>query len=232
MLLDNPPPFVQGFIHLFYPRLCEGCRKPLHLQEDLLCIGCETNIAYTNFHHLQNNEAWSRLSGRLPFSHATSLAYFGREGLLQQLIHGLKYKGKQGIGRFLGKALGKCIKPERWEIDAIVPVPLHKKKEQKRGYNQSRLIANGMSEVMDVPVLNNIVVRTRFTESQTDKTREQRLENVSRAFALANTSLAANKHLLVVDDVLTTGATIEACALALLAAPGVEISIATVGIAG
>lgn len=204
----------------------------MHPQEEMLCVGCETNIAYTNFHHLKNNEAANRLSGRLPFLHATSLAYFADEGLLQHLLHGLKYKGKQDLAKFLGKELGKCIKPEEWDVDAVIPVPLHKKKELKRGYNQSKLIANGISGVLNVPVLNDVLIRTRFTESQTDKTREQRMENVNRAFAVTNVSLASNKHLLLIDDVLTTGATIEACALALLASPGVTISIATIGLAG
>lgn len=228
----NLASFSQGLIHLFYPRLCEGCRKPLHHQEDTICIGCQTNIAYTHFHHLKNNETSNRLSGRIPFLHATSLAYFADQGLLQHLIHSMKYKDKQNVGLFLGRELGKCIRQESWDIDAIIPVPLHKKKELKRGYNQSNLIAHGIGDVIQVPVISNALIRTRYTESQTEKTREQRIENVHQAFSLTSPSIVASKHLLLIDDVLTTGATVEACASTLLNASEVTVSIATVGLAG
>ncbi len=132
---------------------------------------------------------------------------------------------------FLGKELGKQLLDEQWNVNAIIPVPLHKKKFAKRGFNQSEYIAEGVAEIMNLPIITNAVVRNRFTETQTDKTREQRIENVANAFSVKNASLVNGKHLLLIDDVLTTGATLESCALALLSVPNVTVSIATVGIA-
>jgi ComF family protein len=223
--------FGSGLLHLFYPRLCEGCRKPLVKGEDVICIRCETFLARTNYHHIQENETASRLSGRIPFVSATSFAYFAKDSLMQHLIHGLKYKGKEHIGVYLGRELGRSIGSLDWQIDAIVPVPLYKKKQFTRGYNQSILIAEGISRELNVPVLTNVITRIRHTESQTDKSREERINNVNNAFALKDFKVIEGKHLLLVDDVLTTGATLEACSLTLLATDGIRLSIATVGIA-
>jgi ComF family protein len=223
--------FAQGIKHLFFPSLCEGCRKPLVGNEEIICIGCELHLGKTNYHHIAGNETALRLSGRVPFRHASSFAYFMSDGLMQHLIHGLKYKGKRANGVFLGKELGKSIEHENWQIDMIVPVPLHKKKLALRGYNQSEEIALGLASVLKVPVVASVLERVRATESQTDKTREQRISNVAGAFSLKKQTKLTGKHLLLVDDVLTTGATVEACALTLLSVPGVTVSIVTTGIA-
>lgn len=220
-----------GLGFLLFPRLCEGCRKPLVTSEEVICIGCETHLSYTHYHHIPDNETALRLSGRIHFQHATSLAYFINKGLLQHLIHGLKYNGKTQNGIYLGKELGTAIKNNNWNIDAIIPVPLHKKKELSRGYNQSMVIGKGISEILEVPVLNNVLVRTRYTESQTDKTREERIQNVSDAFKVIKPQEILGRHILLIDDVLTTGATLEACATSLLSLQNVTISIATCGIA-
>lgn len=222
---------AQGFSHLLFPKLCEGCNSPLIKGEEVLCLQCESLLPFTNYHHLPENETALRLSGRVSFRHATSLAYFAQESLLQHLIHGLKYRDRGQNGVFLGQELGKAIAGLNWQIDAIIPVPLHRKKEAKRGYNQSSFIAEGVSDVLNLPVLQNVVIRSRSTESQTDKTREQRIENVREAFELKKPELIKGKHLLLIDDVLTTGATLESCALSLLSVPQVSLSIATVGIA-
>jgi ComF family protein len=222
---------AQGFSHLLFPKLCEGCNSPLIKGEGVLCLQCESFLPFTNYHHLPDNETALRLSGRVPFRYATSLAYFTQHGLLQHLIHGLKYKDRRQTGVFLGKELGKVIAKLNWEIDAVIPVPLHQKKEAKRGFNQAAFIAEGIGSVLTLPVLQNVVIRNRPTESQTDKTREQRIENVSKAFEVRKPELIKGKHLLIVDDVLTTGATLESCALSLLLVPQVTVSIATVGIA-
>jgi predicted amidophosphoribosyltransferase len=224
-----------GLVHLFYPRLCEGCRKPLMAAEKVLCIGCALEIPETGYHHMEDNETALRFAGRVPFVQATSLAYFTQEGLLQHLLHGLKYKGKKETGYYLGRRLAISLhknlsalpvedaggRSENWisSVDMIIPVPLHKDKKAKRGFNQSLLVAEGMSEVLHIPVSDNILERVRDTESQTHKTRAERVANMTDAFRLKQTGL------------LTTGATLEACALALMKEESIKISIATVGIA-
>jgi ComF family protein len=223
----------QGIIHLFYPRLCEGCSKPLIAGEEVLCISCAVELPETNYHNIADNETALRFAGRIPFKHATTLAYFTNDGLLQHLLHGLKYKGKKEIGFYLGRRLGLQLRNTEWidSIDQIVPVPLHIKKQHSRGFNQSAMIAQGISSVTNLPVTEGILTRVRNTETQTHKTRTERVNNMEGAFTVSQPGTITNKHILLCDDVLTTGATLEACALALLAEKGVKISIASIGIA-
>jgi ComF family protein len=224
---------THGLVHLFYPRLCEGCSKPLLASEEVLCISCALEIPETNYHHIPENQTELLFAGRIPFIRATSFAYFTNDGLLQHLIHGLKYKDKKEIGYYLGKKFGQSLLSTDWisSIDVIIPVPLHPAKQTKRGYNQSMLIAEGMDEVLHRPASDKILLRSRDTESQTRKTRAERVDNMAGAFKVNEKSELAGKHVLICDDVLTTGATLEACALALLAHKDVKISIATIGIA-
>jgi ComF family protein len=186
----------------------------------------------TNYHHIADNETALRFAGRIPFVHATTLAYFTNDGLLQHLLHGLKYQGKKENGYYLGKQLGGQLKETDWatSIDAIIPVPLHRAKEAKRGYNQSLHIAKGIGEQLQISVINNVLLRVKDTESQTHKSRAERAENMRDTFELREKGHVTNKHILLCDDVLTTGATLEACALALLKEEGIRISIATIGI--
>lgn len=225
--------FLHGLMHLFYPRLCEGCSQPLLQAEQVLCLGCSMHLSQTDYHHIPDNETALRFAGRVPFSHATSFAAFADDSLLQHLLHGLKYKGKKETSIYLGKEFAAALRYADWikEIDLIIPVPLHSQKQAARGYNQCHLIAIGMSDILHVPVVTDALIRTRHTESQTHKTRVERVSNMQDAFEVKNTVSIANKHLLLIDDVLTTGATLEACAMPLLAIPGVKISMATVGIA-
>ena len=225
---------ASGVVHLFYPRLCYGCSKPLLAEEDILCLNCNVyNLPRTAYHHIADNETAMRFAGRIPVQKATSFAYFTSEGLLQHLLHQLKYNDKKEVGLFLGRQLGYDLQQINWAegITHIVPVPLHVKKEAARGFNQSAIIADGLSEVLNIPVATGIIRRTRHTESQTQKTREERIMNMQDAFELKGPLPADNAHILLVDDVLTTGATLEACALTLLQKPGIKISIATVGLA-
>ena len=222
-----------SFLHLFYPRLCEGCSKPLLLSEKILCIGCTSYIPKTDYHHIPGNDTAARFAGRISFQHATTFAYFTPDGLLQHLLHQLKYKDKQDIGIYLGKQFGYDLHKADWakNIDLILPVPLHPRKEAERGYNQSGLIAEGISEVLHIPVLADGLYRTRHTESQTKKSRAERIENMQEAFGVGHIRQLQHKHVLLVDDVLTTGATLESCALALSAVTGVQVSFGTIGIA-
>lgn len=228
--------YLTDFFHLFFPSLCEGCGKQLLTQETALCLNCLNNLSYTHYHHLPDNETAIRFSGRIPFIYATSLAWFIPDGILQQLIYALKYRNRKRVGEFLGHLLGKELVQVGWpaQIDAIVPVPLHIQKERKRGFNQSLLIAEGISKATGISVDSHMLVRTRKTDTQTNKTRPERVKNMENAFAVNLNALATRQqdpHILLVDDVLTTGATLESCALALRSAGIHKISIATIGIA-
>ncbi|MDR3681362.1 MAG: phosphoribosyltransferase family protein [Flavipsychrobacter sp.] len=223
----------KGLLHLFYPHLCYGCNKPLLAGEDVLCLHCGLMLPATSYHDIADNETAQRFAGRLPFVYATSYAHFTNDGLLQHLLHGLKYKNRQDIGRYLGRQFARELQDTQWikDINGIVAVPLHPRKEAVRGYNQSVLLAQGMGEVLQLPVLKNVLQRVRHTESQTQKTRAQRIVNMQNAFVVNEKKLKETRHVLLLDDVLTTGATLEACAMALLNVKGVEVSIATIGIA-
>jgi ComF family protein len=231
---ENIKDLGHGISHLFYPRLCEGCSKPLLAEEEVLCLNCNVfNLPRTAYHHIAENETAMRFAGRVPIIKATSFAYFTTDGLLQHLLHQLKYKERKGIGIFLGKQLGYDLKQLDWQkgIDFIVPVPLHPEKEAARGYNQTELIARGLGDALKIPVITNLLYRTRNTESQIQKSREQRISNMHDAFEVRNSEKYTSKHMLLIDDVLTTGATLEACATALLTIPQTRVSIATIGVA-
>lgn len=224
---------IQGFVHLFYPSLCEGCNRPLVSGEQVLCISCTLALPETKYHDIADNETALRLAGRVPFEYATSLAWFTSDGLLQHLIHGLKYKRRKETGRYLGSLLGQRLRQTDWaqSIDIIIPVPLHKSKKAKRGYNQSMLIAEGIGNILNIPASDDLLIRVRDTESQTSKTRANRITNMTEAFKLRENAGLAGKHILLCDDVFTTGATLEACTLALMKEECIKISIVTIGIA-
>ncbi len=222
-----------SFLQLFYPRLCEGCSQALLVQEQILCVGCTAELPLTNYHHIPENETANRFAGRLKFEYASSLAYFTAEGLLQHLLHQLKYHDKQEVGVYLGQQLGLGLRETDWikTIDVIIPVPLHPKKEAMRGYNQSNSIAEGLSDILNKPVNKTGLYRLRHTESQTKKSRTERIDNMQEVFGVRNATTLEHKHVLIVDDVLTTGATLEACALVLQTIPGIKVSFGTIGIA-
>lgn len=223
---------LQGLSALMFPELCEGCNRQLVGNEEVLCIGCEQHLLTGDTQIVAGNEAELRFAGRLPFAHAASFTQFYNDSLLQHLVHGLKYRNKKRIGIYLGRLWGRQLSKAPWikDVTAIIAVPLHKAKEQKRGYNQSLLIAQGIADATGIPLRTDVVRRVRNTESQTRKSRTERIENMARAFETIDRPDSGNAHVLLCDDVLTTGATMESCAGVLLAA-GYTVSLTTIGIA-
>lgn len=215
-------------LSLFFPQLCAGCNAPLVRGEDILCLGCLADLPKTNFLDDTDNPLALNFYGKINISYATSFCHFDKGGRVQHLLHQLKYKGRKEIGYKMGMLFGFDLKQNEHfqEIDAIVPVPLHPRKQRSRGYNQSIEICKGISESMNRPILSGNLIRKVHTSSQTMKGRYERWENVSGIFKVKNSSAFAGKHILLVDDVVTTGATMEACCHPLLEIPGVRVSIA------
>lgn len=223
---------LQSISDVFYPNICPLCATGLIKEETGICNSCLIQLPYTHFKLDQNNVAYDKFIGRVPIEAATALTYFTKESKMQTILHLLKYKDREDIGEALGHYWAASQKEEFVSISAIMPVPLSKKRQFERGYNQSESIANGMASNLNIPVLRNLLQRNKITESQTHKTRLERLENMENAFEVIAFNSLENHHILLLDDVLTTGATLEACALTLLKAnPNCKISIASLAIA-
>jgi len=221
-----------SFLHLLYPHVCAGCSSDLLNEESFLCIHCMATLPETNFAPHAGNPAEKIFSGRLRLENGMAGFYFNKESLMQRLIHQFKYKGNKELGLQLGRLLGKYIvQSNRFKVDALIPLPLFPVKERKRGYNQATVLCDGMAEVMKVPVLKNTITRPQHTETQTKKGRVERWLNMEGKFILQNSITIANKHVLLVDDVVTTGATLEACGIEILKAENTKLSIATLCIA-
>jgi len=215
------------FEGLFYPRLCVSCEENLYRHEELICTKCLYNIPYTNYHLIDDNPVSRLFWGRVEVLKATSFFHFDKGGKVQNLIHKFKYKGQKEIGLVLGQHFGEYLKDALGysTVDLIVPVPLHADKVKIRGYNQSEWIAKGLSLSMEIPFNSTNLIRVKATETQTKKTRWERWENVRSVFKIVNPKLFANKHILLVDDVVTTGSTLEACANMILEIENTKISI-------
>ncbi len=225
--------FASSTLHLFYPHICTGCGSDLLSEYSLLCLHCMHALPHTDYAGIADNPIEKHFWGRIPIQAGHSEFYFSKGSLLQALIHQLKYKGNTAIGTFLGEMLGQSlIKSGRFNnIDMIIPLPLYAGKEKKRGYNQATVICNGISSAMNIPVANGVVIRSLATETQTRKQRTERWENVREGFRVKKSEWLTNKHVLLVDDVITTGATLEACGSVVLQAEHVKLSIATLAYA-
>jgi len=217
-----------SFLHLFFPHICSGCGIDVISEESVLCMRCIDAMPETNFEIHPGNPVEKKFWGRLPLTTATAQYYFTKESLMQNLMHQLKYKRNKELGLQLGRMMGDSIKRSgRFDVDVLVPLPLFPAKEKSRGYNQSTVLCRGMAEHMNVPVLNNVIIRPQYTETQTKKGRIERWLNMEGKFVLKNSDLIRDKHILLVDDVVTTGATLEACGSELLKAENVQLSVAT-----
>ena len=215
-------------LHLFYPHICTGCGSDLINKNNLLCINCIDELPHTDFALHENNPIEKIFIGRLKFKAAHSEFYFSKGQLLQHLIHLLKYKNNKEIGHWLGEQLGNSLlQNDRFSnIDYLVPLPLYADKEFKRGYNQAEIICNGIHAATQIPVMTGNVIRQRPTETQTRKHRAERWQNVDGSFSIQNPAALTGKNVLVVDDVITTGATLEACGRLILRIPDTTVSFA------
>ena len=224
---------AHDFISLFYPNLCESCGQPLARGEDVICAECQFALPQTHYHEEKSNAIEKHFWGRVEIFRAASYYFFQKGSKIQHLIHQLKYKGKKEVGVKLGKMYGNELKNNEDfnSTNVILPVPLHRSMEMKRGYNQVNLFCQGLSESMNIPWLRNVLIRTRITETQTHKSRFERWENVGSVFQIKDAAPIEGKHVLLCDDVITTGSTLEACARSILEIPGVKVSIATIACA-
>lgn len=218
-----------SLLQLFYPHVCAGCGSDALPAESELCVKCIHQLPATGFERHADNPVEKLLTGRVPFTRATAQFYFSKASVIQKLMHQLKYRGNKNLGHQLGLIMGNQILESKNFInaDALVPLPLYESRERKRGYNQAAVLSNGIAEILGIPVITNAVARTTATETQTHKSRIERWQNMKDMFILTDCAQLENKHLLLVDDVITTGATIEACATALLKAKGLMVSIVT-----
>lgn len=221
------------FSSLIYPNLCIGCGSGLVTGENFICYRCLVGMPRTHFHLVTGNPLEQIFWGRVQIEKATSWFFFQKGSNYQHLLHHLKYKGLRGIGVELGRIFGTELMVTNYfnDVDVIIPVPLHPKKEKKRGYNQSLAIAEGLSQQLKIPINSEILIRQYYSETQTHKGRFERWENVSDLFELKIEGYYSGKHVLLVDDVVTTGSTLEACAQKILSCEGAKVSIATLGYA-
>jgi len=223
-------PSVNDFFSLFFPNFCFGCNDGLMKGEEILCTNCLAELPLLDYYQSDDNPIMNRFIGRMPLKHGWALLKFQKSGIVQNLLHQLKYNNHPEIGEKLGKILAARLVENGHSaaFDLLIPVPLHKNKKRMRGYNQSAMIAKGISEVLQIPFSDSVVVRIAATKTQTKKSKIERWENVNYAFQVADPNLISGKRILVIDDVITTGATIEACAKSLLEAGASAISIACV----
>ena len=226
-------PHFEDLLHLFYPHYCAGCGTDSIRKEQFLCGQCLSSLPSTNFEKISGNVVERMFYGRLPLESACSMYYFTKGKLLQHLIHLMKYDGEKKLGILLGELMGlRLIENNRFSnLDLLIPLPMFPEKMKKRGYNQATLLAQGISNITGIPLSENAVLRSRSTESQTRKQRTERWQNVASSFYINDISSIRNKNILLVDDVITTGATLEACGQTILASNGAGLSVASLALA-
>lgn len=215
------------FLSLLFPRLCPGCGNHLVRNESFICTDCYVLIPRTSYHTQEDNPVARLFWGRSNITRAAAFSYYNRGSRIRKLIHCLKYKGMKEVGTELGKIYGSILKSSDFicDIDIIIPVPLHPDKQKKRGFNQSEIIADGISINTGIPVDTQTLCRKELNPTQTKRSRYERWANVEGIFSLENPDVVIGKHILLVDDVITTGSTVESCANELLKIEGVRVSV-------
>lgn len=224
--------WIYSFFSLLFPRRCVVCGSSLSRTEQCLCTVCNINMPRTHYHLQKDNVIEKQFWGQIPIERATAYFHYRKGSDYCNIVHELKYKGRKEIGLTIGHLMaGEMLNSGFFnDIDIIVPVPLHKDRSRQRGYNQSEWIAKGIAEVTKLPINNRAVERTASTGSQTSQSVFERWENVKHTFVLRETEELRGKHILIVDDVLTTGATVKACASVFLPIEGIRLSVITIGV--
>lgn len=224
---------LQNFISFFYPRSCVACGSALLQNERQICLSCLIHLPETNYHLMEKSPLDLIFTGRVKVEKVASMLFYKKGNQVQKILHSLKYKGNKEIAKFLGEIYGNQLlkSPYYQSIDCVIPIPLHPKKQKVRGYNQSDWLAMGLSQSMNIPFINDAIVRNEYTDTQTKKSRFNRWENVKDVFSITNPEELRNKHILLCDDVLTTGATLEAAISKLLKIEGTRVSVVTLACA-
>lgn len=225
--------WFSSFIHLLFPRSCMVCGGPLMKDEDCICTLCNMELPRTYYHLRKDNPVEQLFWGKIPLGRATSYFFYRKGSDFCRIIHQLKYGGQKEIGSIMGRYMANEMIESGFfsGIDLIIPVPLHKKKQRLRGYNQSEWIAKGVKAVTGIPIDTGAVVRLKNTDTQTRKSAVERWENMGGVFQLTNAEALVGKHVLLIDDVLTTGATTVGCATSLMEVEGIIISVLTLAVA-
>ena len=225
--------FLDSF-HLIFPDNCLACGGHLRYSERLLCTSCLIDLPRVHVLNCENSALEQLLVGQIPYERAAAFFYYTKKSKYANVLYALKYKGNKQAGIFLGELFARQLQANDFmnDIDCIVPVPLHAKRQRARGYNQSEVLAQGIARIIPCPVCAGAVERNINTETQTKKNKEERKQNVANIFTVTNPQLLENKHILLLDDVITTGATTISCAEAILSqVPNVRISIAGIALA-
>jgi ComF family protein len=224
---------LKNIINLFFPPICSGCNSLLISNEKVICTLCRHNLPLTNHHINPENEAVKKFYGRIPVEYASALLYFHKKGIVQELIHNLKYKGQEEIGTVLGEWYAEDLKNLVIikSVDQIIPVPLHKRKLRERGYNQVTNFGLALSENLNLDYNDSVLFRKIYSKTQSKKNLLNRSDGIDTTFDVSFTEKDHNKHFLLIDDVITTGSTLEACSNALLKIPGAKISVVCMAMA-
>ena len=232
-MFPNPNRMFKSLLYLFFPPICVGCKTVLIANENIICTKCRHEIPLTQHHLNPENEAFKKFYGRIPVEHVSALLYFHKKGIVQELIHSLKYRGQEAIGTALGEWYAEELKSQQQlqNVDSIIPVPLHPKKLRERGYNQVSEFGNALAKSLQIPINNEILFRQVYSKTQSQKNRLGRTEGIDTVFDVKFTESDHNQHFVLIDDVITTGATLEVCAKALLKIPGAKISIVCMAMA-
>jgi ComF family protein len=221
---------LESILQLIFPNLCLNCHQSLVTGEKHLCLYCQLELPETQYHLQKDNGVEKSLWGKIPFERAFSFLYFNQRGITQKILHELKYRGNEDLAIYLGSLYGERLKSTQaiHGIEGVIAIPLHPIKLKKRGYNQSQAFATGLCQSLQIEDLSSQLFRRKNTQTQTQKSRSERWDNVKEIFGVKNPKLLNNKHLLLVDDVITTGATIESCVKEVIEKSNCKLSIASI----